>query len=239
MGLVLNELLGDEELLEAAKSIMNEKKTDILGFVGSKASDMAMYMGRISSALGKKTIVVDLTPEREVVRMVEAPFSLDFNEPVGFSGIDVCYGDIKTEGFDYDLVIFDFGSNILNENIIKCDKVYCVFDKFLHTAKAIKNANVSETQCNIAVVRDMFVSKVNAKDFIKDSGKVFFKVYELPSSKEDNIAFSNIELNQLANVYSASEEMSDFIDEQVMELFKLPEKEYRKRIKIAQKQKLL
>jgi len=246
----------EEGQVEARGSRWNRSVPNVFGFVGAYAYDLVLYIGRKLSLLEKKVLVVDRTYDCEVVRIIRAIEDVDLKEQVvDFCGMDVtpgdiCVGTVEDMGIpvvsflDYDIVLIDFGENTADSHILMCDRIYCVFNMYRHTADVIRRAKFSLDKEIAFVFRDeLSVSSLNARRKLQvefcekkaSEGEIFS--FRIPFSRDDAVARFMMEEEQMADDRLAGEALREFVDTVVMEVMgDISPKQYRKRLSAAKKQ---
>lgn len=231
----------------------------VFGFIGSYAYDIIIYIGRNLSLLGKKVLIVDHTPNMEVIRIISAVKDVDIKtQAVDFCGMDVtcsdvCVGATENMGvplisfLDYDMVLIDFGANVKGDShLLLCDRVYCVFDMFRHTAELIRGAEITVDKEIAFVFRDelpLLSLKGRRKCQIelsdKKPGKKGELVYHIRFSKRDAIARYMLEEEQAVSDSQISDDLYEFVDTVCRELMgDVSAKQYRKQLANAKRQKI-
>lgn len=231
----------------------------VFGFIGSYAYDIIIYIGRNLSLLGKKVLIVDRTPDTEVIRIIRAAKDVDIKtQAVDFCGMDVtssdvCVGTMEDMGvpmvsfLDYDIVLIDFGTNVKGDShLLLCDRVYCVFDMFRHTAELIRGAEIAVDKEIAFVFRDelpLLSLKGRRKCQIelsdKKPGKKGELVYHIRFSKRDAIARYMLEEEQAVSDSQISDDLYEFVDTVCRELMgDVSAKQYRKQLANAKRQKI-
>lgn len=230
----------------------------VLGFLGAYAYDLAIYIGRNLSLLGKKVLVVDRTPDCEAVRIVRAVEDVCSECcVVDFCGMDITPGDVcvgslecadvpVTSFLDYDVVLMDFKDNVEKDSHLRmCDRVYCVFDMYRHTTDVIRRAEIAPDKEIAFIFRDELpVSSLKSriKRQVEMSGKTVSGgesfVFHIPFAKEDAVARYVMEEEQLVDDGLASDALREFVGMVCIEVMgNIPVKQYRKQLANAKKQR--
>ena len=118
----------------------------VAGFLGYECEDMVIYLARIFSFLGRKTMVLDRTEEKSVLGILgEAK-----------ENTDVCFSCFPDEGMmqDYDVILKVFGYQPQRKELEECRRLFLVTDGSAFRARLLSKFKLWQEECCM-IIRNM------------------------------------------------------------------------------------
>ncbi|MGN0506982.1 MAG: hypothetical protein ACI4FZ_10500 [Lachnospiraceae bacterium] len=118
----------------------------VAGFVGYECEDMVIYLARMFSALGKRTMILDLTEQGSVIGIC--------GEVQEYAGIS--FSSCPAQGMeqDSDVILKVFGYQPRQEDLKECRKLFLVTDGSAFRARLLSKFTLWQGECCL-IVRNM------------------------------------------------------------------------------------
>lgn len=136
----------------------------IFGFVGVESYDLAFYSAKTAIGLGRKSLILDLTGDRNVACIFHGP--VESSDVVNVSGIDIAVGKLEKglfNGYDYIFIVMDFHIQILD----LCDEIYFFTTFQKNHVNQLKKISVPDVP-RFLVLRDRAAVAMNHKGILQD-----------------------------------------------------------------------
>jgi len=99
----------------------------IVGFIGYECEDIALYLAKILSKLGKKIVIIDRTEQEMLLEMLEIQGHAESGEKDGeLSGVRITGQSVYYE--EYDVVFYLFGYRLIHPKMYDCESLIMVTD---------------------------------------------------------------------------------------------------------------
>jgi len=145
--------------------------TKVIGFVGSEQFDLILYLSRVLKNLDKKVLLIDFSQDFKLSACI--PFSKQMlaknknnSKVIDYSGVDIIMKGEEEKnisfymGSDYDFILVDFGFNLKDKNIMKCNDLFLVTDFYKTNVSKFNNSLLDEFQNKFLVFRDVVDGKL-------------------------------------------------------------------------------
>lgn len=132
----------------------------VLGLIGVDKYDLIHYLAKLLQRLGQKVLVIDGSSRKALTATLPMQNTVfDFGGVDFVSGLDKAKANVHLN--DYDFVIIDFGFQIGNKLIAKCDEIWMISDEQKHNIINLQNVKLSPQQPRFAVIRSETPNKLN------------------------------------------------------------------------------
>lgn len=133
----------------------------VIGLVGIDKYDIIHYLAKVLHNLGQKVLVIDGSSRKAVTATLPAQGAVfDFGGVDFVSGLDKAKANVRLS--NYDFVIIDFGFQMGNKLILKCDEIWLITDEQKHNIVNLQNVRLLPSQPRFAVIRSDTPNKLHS-----------------------------------------------------------------------------
>lgn len=169
--------------------------TKVIGFIGIEQFDIILYLSRVLKNLNKKILLFDLSENFKLSACIPFPdqlLAIDNSDckVIDYSGVDIIMkgeGSKKISSFikqEYDYILIDFGFDLKNKEIIKCNELFLVTDFNKTNISKLNNYLFDSIKNKFLIFRDVVDGKITP-------------IYVL----EEHLPNLRIEKNQCSTLY--------------------------------------
>lgn len=228
--------------------LSNKKKTEpivnectILGFVGFNREDLVIWSSQLFKSIGKRVLIMDYTIDSDLSYIVPLPegYSKVKNEVFEYQGVfyvNVGSGkNIEEFSCEYDIVLADFGKQINNPQLEKCNVVYTITNLDVRKIEYIKG--IGKYEKNFLVVKD-YIRLNNIDQYIlKELGFEKSKTFYIDRNNSDFKEFLLGQWNQNIEMRTISYETRELLVH-IAEQTNIDRKTSKEALKMAMKRKV-
>ena len=146
----------------------------IIGFVGTRASDLIQYTARTLKMAEKRVLVVDNSDTGEIAFSL----SIDITEGIGESRGVFYLGNAKITADvveQFDVVLVDFGFHLKNEGILACSTLFVITEMYRDCIKRLSRLQLVEGQERIGMIRNVVDCSIDTDRIERGLGKLGVK----------------------------------------------------------------
>ncbi len=197
--------------------------------IGKEKCDIAYYLLELATNHGSKVLAID----NSVTGKLHA--ILSGNEEDAFvEGINLCscrgQKASKSEEEKYDYIFYYYGRNY--DGLKEKANYYIISeDMESFTEERLKKASKDFEPEVYFVVRDCVLKNSQVKAFVENTGFNVRQTFVLPLDSDDERLYINITRDGISSAKSLSVDMKDTLKFLSSEIFKIPEKSFKREIK--------
>ncbi|MFV0342402.1 MAG: hypothetical protein ACK5JH_05845 [Anaerocolumna sp.] len=199
-----------------------------IGFIGLDAYDLILYLGKYLDNLGQKVLIIDYTENGRLTYLAPTPITLNPNKDyVRYQNMDFFRGkqeEIQCEEYHY--ILIDFGWNINQESIKRCEYVYIITDLQQQNFDTIYKMQLHETAVYI-LLKNYFHDKNinNMKEYFQENHMKFKKCYLFPTTLKDIENMVMLQYYHQIKIHKISRQLKNLIYTILIEHLDYEEKE--------------
>lgn len=196
---------------------------NVVAFVGIESFDNIQYMARILSILGKKVLVIDYSETEALTRSVPELDFIDIKKDiinyrnVDYTKLDMTEALLKV----YDDIIVAFGFNIIDEEIMLCNKIIYVTDLYINNIEKLNRISDYKAEKKYLLIRNVMGIKISPESVALKIDKNISpeNTLILPFSENDQINGLINQYNQTIDLTNISRPFKKLLYKQIHELY--------------------
>ncbi|HHU72963.1 MAG TPA: hypothetical protein GXZ21_13180 [Clostridiales bacterium] len=196
---------------------------NVVAFVGIESFDNIQYMARILSILGKKVLVIDYSETEALTRSVPELDFIDIKKDiinyrnVDYTKLDMTEALLKV----YDDIIVAFGFNIIDEEIMLCNKIIYVTDLYINNIEKLNRISDYKAEKKYLLIRNIMGIKISPESVALKIDKNISpeNTLILPFSENDQINGLINQYNQTIDLTNISRPFKELLYKQIHELY--------------------
>lgn len=213
---------------------------EIIGIVGCYSHDVILMLAKMSSAMGRKVLLLDHNIHHTLGASIPVPGNISVREKVAeYDGLYFSECELSGEMLTaHDLIFIDFGMHDTHGDLVYCTQIFIITDMLPHHIRRLSKLELNKSFVKKILIRDAIFGSLSGEKEMREFFQSFpnRKEFYLPPDKRDVKNRCVCETLHEYNVKNASPEMKEFVCETVRSLCKeIPEKEFWRRLKRQEK----